>query len=219
VRLRDFNPQAQPRITDADRSACAGVEAGSFPDVQVNVHRDNIGCVAGYGIARGFTDGTYRPASNVRRDQMASFIHRKLQVAGVDMPTVTEPAFDDIVNNTHWRAISELAELGIVRGRTESVFDPATDVTREQMATLIVGSVEYLLGETLPSPRSPFTDVRSGDTHTRSIDAAYAAGLVSGRTETTFEPRAAIRRDQMASLLANALELYHYELFELRPLG
>jgi hypothetical protein len=218
VRLRDFNPQAQPRITDADRSACAGVDARDFPDVQFEVHRANIGCVAGYGIAQGFADGTFGPAANVRRDQMASFIHRKLRVAGVEMPEVSEPAFDDITTNTHERAISELAELGIVRGRTASAYDPASAVSREQMTSMIVAAVEYVLDVDLPSPRSPFTDVPSGGTHTSNIDAAYEAGLVSGTTATTFDPRSPIRRDQMATLLAGSLELYHYELVELRPL-
>jgi hypothetical protein len=218
VRLRDFNPQAQTRITDADRSAAGGVTPKAFSDSPGPPHGANIGTVAGYGIADGFTDGTFRPAAPVRRDQMASFIQRELRVAGVAMPANPRNAFTDDEGNVHELAINQLAALGVINGRTATTYSPAELVSRDQTASLIVRAVEQVLQETLPSPRSPFTDVPSGGVHTRAIDAGFAAGLITGRTATTFEPRANVRRDQMASFLSRSLELLFDRLVELKPL-
>lgn len=52
----------------------------AFDDVpEGNVHFANVNGAAEAGFAQGFGDGTYRPASDVRRDQMASFVIRVLK--------------------------------------------------------------------------------------------------------------------------------------------
>ncbi|MBW3658821.1 MAG: S8 family serine peptidase, partial [Actinobacteria bacterium] len=52
----------------------------AFPDDDGNTHEDNIDRVAAAGIATGGTDGDYDPELDVRRDQMASFLVRLVQV-------------------------------------------------------------------------------------------------------------------------------------------
>ncbi|MEX1176939.1 MAG: S-layer homology domain-containing protein [Nitriliruptor sp.] len=218
VRWRELTPQQQTMVTDADRSACAGVVPVEFPDVSSPAHGANISCIAGYGIALGFPDGTYGPGQDVDRDQMASFIQRVLATAGVELPASPSDAFDDDDGNTHEEAINQLVELGVVQGKTATTYAPDDQVTRAQMAALIVRAVEKILGEELPAPRSPFTDVPSGGVHTTAIDKAHAAGLVEGRTATTFEPNEDVRRDQMASFIGRTLELLFHELVELNAI-
>ena len=215
VRLREFNPQAQPMITDADRSACAGVEPITFDDVAAEPHGGNVSCIAGYGIALGFDDGTFRPGLDISRDQMASFIQRELMAAGVELPASPAEPFDDVEGNTHELAINQLAELEIVLGKDATTYDPDDEVTRAQMASLVVRAVEFILEAELPSPSGPFDDVTASNPHRDAINAAYAAGIVQGRTETTYAPGDDVRRDQMGSFIARSLELLHYELVEL----
>jgi hypothetical protein len=218
VRLRDFSPQSQRMITDADRSACAGVTPVTFPDIAGPPHGPNVSCIAGYGIAGGFPNGTYGPMQDVSRAQMASLIQRMMRVAGVAMPATPPDAFTDDNGGNHELAINQLAALGIVQGKTATTFAPTQRVTRAEMATLIVRAVQRVRGENLPAPRSPFVDVASGGTHTASIDAAYAAGIVQGRTATRFEPQANVSRAQMGSFMARSLELLFQELVELNKL-
>ena len=52
--------------------------ADYFADDDASVHEDNINAIAEERIAVGFNDGSYRPESDIRRDQMASFLARKL---------------------------------------------------------------------------------------------------------------------------------------------
>jgi hypothetical protein len=219
VRWVDHSPQSQTMITDAYRSACGGADPAGFPDVTGGVHAANIECVAGYGIALGFTDGTYGPLRDVRRDQMASFIARMLRAGGVDLPASPPDAFDDDDGSTHELAINQLAALGIVQGRSARTYAPLDEVTRAQMASFVVRAVEYALGEDLPAPRSPFADVPSSGPHYANIDAAYAAGIVQGRTSTTYAPNEDVRRDQMASFIARSMEVMFRAYVEFEPLG
>lgn len=51
-----------------------------FPDDEGSVHESAINALAAPGVAAGSTDGSYRPTAPVRRDQMASFIVRLLDL-------------------------------------------------------------------------------------------------------------------------------------------
>ena len=176
----------------------------AFPDVSAdNVHVDGIDCAAYHEIALGYTDGTYRPANGVRRDQMASFIARTLDTAGHTLPSL-DHTFTDIAGNTHEQAIGQLAAADIVLGRTPTDYAPDRTVTRDQMASYLVRALEWAHDTTYTAPKSPFTDI-AGNTHEQAIDIAYDLGLTTGRTETTYEPRIDVRRDQMASFLVRLL--------------
>src|SRR3546814_19463501 len=54
----------------------APVSEGGFSDVAGTTHAENINAVAAAGIAGGYSDGTYRPGTEVNRGQMATFIVR-----------------------------------------------------------------------------------------------------------------------------------------------
>ncbi|WP_052665679.1 S-layer homology domain-containing protein [Nitriliruptor alkaliphilus] len=202
-----------------DNPACAAVPAVTFPDVAGPPHGDAIGCVAGYGIAKGQTDGTYQPDADVRRDQMTSFLARTLRASGVELPANPKDRFSDDNGSTHELAINQLAELGIVQGRGGDRFSPANPVTREQMASFLIRTLEVILEQDLaPTGPSPFTDT-AGSAHADNIDVAAQLDIAKGRTATTYEPTQTVRRDQMASFIARSLRVLHAEGVKLTPVS
>src|SRR3546814_9215078 len=54
----------------------APVSEGGFSDGAGTTHAENINAVAAAGSAGGYSDGTYRPGTEVNRGQMATFIVR-----------------------------------------------------------------------------------------------------------------------------------------------
>jgi hypothetical protein len=200
-------------------AGCEDVEGVTFPDVGGPPHGANIACIAGFGIAQGNASGNYLPFSDVRRDQMASFLERLLNVGGVDLPAPAAERFPDVPgNSTHKGAIERLAEAGIVEGRVSGAYDPLATVTRGQMATFLRRTLEFATGDDLAAPRSPFTDVPTGYVHARGVDVTYDLGIAQGRTATTFVPNGAVQRDQMGSFLARTLGVMSDAGFELAPL-
>lgn len=113
------------------------------------------------------------------------------------------PRFDDVPpEHTHRAAISAIAEAGITQGCTSTSYCAARTVTRGQMATFLTRALD------LPdSDERPFDDVPETHPHADSIAAVARAEIARGDGSGRFDPDAPVRRDQMASLLAAALEL------------
>jgi subtilisin family serine protease len=198
--------------------ACEQVEPLRFPDVPVGPpHGDNVGCIAAYGIAQGRADGTFGPLGDVRRDQMASFLARMLRVAGVELPAAPSSSFPDVTGGPHALAIAQLTDLEVIQGRPGGTYQPAGTVTRAQMASFLVRSLEVALERDLqPSGPGSFTDI--GGVHAANIRVAQELGVAQGRTSTTFAPNADVLRGQMGSFIARSLDVLVDEGIDLTPL-
>lgn len=191
-----------PRIA----TACppGTVPPTGFADVGPgNVHAGAIGCALWYDLTRGTGPTTFAPGAGVRRDQMASFIGRLVEAAGVTIAVSASP-FADTAGNVHADRIDQLAEAGIVRGVRPGEYRPRTLVTRDQMASFLTRAYEFLAEQELAAPAHPFTDV-AGNTHEAAIARAAGADFAVGVSPTTYEPRRSVRRDQMASFVARVL--------------
>lgn len=181
------------------------VPDAGFTDTAGNVHAFNIDCIAWHGITQGTTADTYSPAQQVRRDQMASFLARLLDEAGLSLPAAQDQGFGDVDGNPHAERINQLAELGITEGVRPDAYAPAQRVRRDQMASFLVRAYERLDQAELAAPASGFTDT-AGNPHGTNIDKAAAAGFTEGVTADAYAPANPVRRDQMASFLARTLE-------------
>ncbi len=138
--------------------ACLGPAlAGSdFTDVAMDsVHYDNINCLAYYGITQGKTAESFDPQSNVTRSQMALFLARAADAAGIDLGESMDMGFTDLDGSEPERvaAINSLVSAGIMFGDTNSSFDPPSTthfapsdhVTRWEMAMFLFAFLAHAL--------------------------------------------------------------------------
>lgn len=76
-----------------------------------------------------------------------------------------------------------------------------SNITREEFCELAINLYEKLTNENLRIPDvSPFTDCSNV-----AVSQAYYNGIVSGVTDTTFEPNRFVTRQEMAKMLVNTL--------------
>ncbi len=199
-------PAVAPRDID-DACPVGTVPAAAYTDVDVeSVHRYPIECVTWWQVANGTSTTTFTPAGLVTRGQMAGFLARLIERTGGSLPSDPPDAFTDDDGTTHEAAINALAALGVVRGTAPGTYDPRALVDRAQTATLVARALEQR-GVTLPpDPPDAFAD-DTGSVHEAAINALAAEGIITGTSAGYLEPRRATRRDQMASLLARALDL------------
>lgn len=179
--------------------------AASFPDIEGNAHREAIDCITWYGLANGTRDETFAPADTLTRARMASFLARLVERAGVALPPARAQGFTDTAGNAHADAIDQLASLGIVEGLSATAYGPNEPVTRAQMATFLVRAYERVSGERLTAGRDWFPD-DDGIAHEDAINRAAEADFVTGLTTSAYGPQRTVRRDQLASFLARALD-------------
>lgn len=110
--------------------------------------------------------------------------------------------FTDTSGNPHIAAIYAVAGAGITQGCTVDRYCPRNAVTRGQMATFLTRALDLE-----PGDGTGFPDVPPGHAHAAGISAVGAAGIAEGLADGTFAPNRPVRRDQMASFLARALDL------------
>jgi trypsin len=202
------SPSPTPSDNQPAPTTCAGTSAASvtFADVSTsNPHAGAIACVSANGLAQGVSATRFAPNQAVRRDQMASFIVRFLVKQGVDLPAQPGQHFSDVDGNAHAHAINQLAALRVVSGMSPNRYGPGQLVYRDQMATFMVRAFQQATGQTLPAGANAFDD-DTFSAHAANIDAAAAAGLVSGTGHRQFSPTDSVRRDQMASFLARLVD-------------
>ena len=116
-----------------------------------------------------------------------------------------DSGFTDVaMGNTHYDAINCIAHYGITLGRGDGTFGAGASVTRSQMA-LFLSRMATLAGVTLDDAMSAgFTDLGdTDDTRVNAINRLVNGGIMTGTSDDTFSPEAAVTRAEMALWLAN----------------
>ena len=100
---------------------------------------DAVRVLANLNVVSGYEDGTYKPEQTVTRAEMASLIINALGLK----ETNAVPKFAD--SKTHWAKgyIAYANTLGIISGRSETVFDPDATVTYDEATTMLVKALGY----------------------------------------------------------------------------
>jgi len=109
--------------------------------------------------------------------------------------------FNDTVN--HWAKsyIGSLAARGIANGMGDKLYLPDAQLTRAQFLALLAKTLNNV--DVSKSKATAFTDVPSNEWYYSYVNWGYENGIVSGMSDTTFEPNANITREQMCVMLCN----------------
>jgi hypothetical protein len=118
----------------------------------------------------------------------------------------TVNSFGDIKENAWYeKAVLWAKENGIVNGVTETEFSPDSDITREQIATIMHRYAKYK-GDDVESGKNTnilsYNDSDSiSDYAKASLQWANGIGLINGKTESTLNPLDNATRAEAATIL------------------
>jgi hypothetical protein len=123
--------------------------------------------------------------------------------------------FVDVASDgAHAGAIGCLVAYRVAQGKLvdgDEVFEPGSQVTRQQMATFVAHALDRLPAAQFALPvATGELDVEDASSisaaHLHNVERLHRAGIVSGYSDDTFRPGEPIDRAQMASFLARALQ-------------
>lgn len=122
------------------------------------------------------------------------------RVTGEDrIGLLKDPRLESLISDWAEPEVSAALSAGLVPSRCAGYY--TYEITRSQMAALLVRYAEYTLGEELPVPAEhPFTDTQDA-----YIEKACAAGIVQGTGEGLFAPDKVVTREQLATMLYRAI--------------
>lgn len=129
-----------------------------------------------------------------------------------ETPTqINKDIFSDI-GDVDWAKdeIIYLAEKNIINGKSKDIFAPNDNVTRAEMAKLIVSA---FLKDEVEQRQLPFADVDAKSWAHDYIKKAYSAGVINGISGNEFAPDAFITRQDAAVMLYRAAETFGIEFY------
>lgn len=115
-------------------------------------------------------------------------------------PEAPTAPFTDIADSYSANAIAALYAAGITTGTTPTTFEPKATMTRAQFAVMIARALKLEA-----KAATAFTDVK-GKWYAQEVQALVEAGIVTGKTATTFEPGSLITRQQAATMIVRMME-------------
>lgn len=116
------------------------------------------------------------------------------------VPLPSGPAIFSDVSASYWAAsvIEKVYGLGYIKGYPDGAFRPDSSITRAEFATLLVRAYKLPV-----APGKVFNDT-SDHWSKDFVAAAYAAGIITGYSESSFGPDDPITREQMVMMIVKA---------------
>ena len=106
--------------------------------------------------------------------------------------------FSDVTTaNWYADAVAYVVDNELMNGVSADTFEPNSTMSRAMMVTVLY----RMAGSPAVSGENAFTDVPDGSWYADAVTWGVENGLVTGTTDTTYEPNAGITREQMATLL------------------
>ena len=141
-----------------------------------------------------------RPLADISRAEVAAIFFRLLNEDIREENLIAVNTFSD-VNEGMWynTAISTMAKLGIVKGRSPASFDPDASITRAEFAAICAR-----FDTSTRNGGSNFTDI-SGHWAESEIERAAALGWIEGYTDSTFRPENNITRAEAMAVINRVL--------------
>lgn len=94
-------------------------------------------------ITKGTSETTFGTDELVTREQMAAFIYRLVKNSELPESGANTTAFTDLEDPTFFFAISWANAQGIIRGTTDTTFNPKGNITLQDAYTMVVRALGY----------------------------------------------------------------------------
>lgn len=194
---------------------------------------DNVKASYFCGLIKGVTETEFRPNYNIIRGDVAVIISRLIDKITYSVNTFVKSqnqlgknysliSFEDKIDGISFKdvdpssyyydAINRVFANGIIMGDQNSNFNPQNDITRAEMAAIVVRmainvytkiceNIHKIDMETQDVDMSKLKDVSEDDWFYGYVEKAYEMGLMNGMSEDSFAPNNNLTRAEASTVL------------------
>ncbi len=175
-------------------SANAFAAKTKFTDVsdKDEILTNAVSLIEGIGVTKGVSETTFGTNSDVTRQQMAAFVYRLLKQGKSIEEGENTTSFTDLYDPTFNGMISWASSMGIIKGVSDTEFNPDGGIILQDAYTMLVRALGYESGEPIVYPHG-YIDIAE------SKNLNLGEGLPSDVSYTTT-----LTRGNVAILLYNA---------------
>ncbi|MCU6709167.1 discoidin domain-containing protein [Paenibacillus sp. J5C_2022] len=187
---------------DGDEAEEENAAAIEWHDMAGHWAEGYISRAAKLGFVKGFPDGTFRGDMAVTREQFIVMLANALKLGGDG----AELAFADNGDIGDWArtAIAQAIEAGILTGYADGTFRPKAEISRMEMAAMLVRALQLSLDDAAdPSYRDANDMPQWAKPY---IMAAYQSELMTGKGGERFAPAASATRAEAVTVILRMLE-------------
>lgn len=167
-------------------------------DIASHWAQANINKLIASDAISGYPDGTFKPDAPIKRAEFATIL-----VKAFNLEAKNGKVFEDTENHWGKDAIATAAAYGIVGGYDDTTFGPEDDITREQMALMIVRAAKL---DTATTSKSFADGTAISSWATDAVNTAFENGIISGYPDNTFKPQGNAKRAEAVTVIVNALK-------------
>lgn len=179
------------------------VSAAAFSDVgKSNPHYKSVTALADQGIISGYSNGTFGVWNNMTRQQAAQIVVRAGKLKKPADPYEVLKGYHDISYDNPARGeIATIVQAGVLKG-SNGRFQPYSNITREQAATMLVRSMQ------LDKVKAQMVTINLrgvNPSHRANVQVIANTGISTSLKD--FEPLAPITRGAFATMLTRAQQV------------
>jgi hypothetical protein len=192
---------AQEKVVTAD-----GKEI-SFDDISEHWAKDYILKSAEMGLFSGVEENKFAPNTNTTRAMFVTVLGR---LANAEIGENANVSFDDVKESDYFfNYVQWAVENGIVSGISENQFAPNANITREQTAVILYNFAKNQGIELKKGYNVDFADNENISSWAADgVNALAEAGIISGRSDGTFDPKGTATRAEIATMLVKFVDEY-----------
>ena len=191
----------------------------TFSDIQDSWAKSDIELLASKMLIAGKSDSAYEPKSNITRAEFATLLVRAL---GLEEGILQPGQFKDVdLNAWYAGSVATAVAKGIITGFEGQLFKPNNNITREEMAVMIVRAAQVAgIDNKLSAAEQETYLTRFGDHETisawagKDVALAAGAGIINGMPNGDFSPRNNADRAQSAVMLKRFLVYVNFIDFD-----
>ncbi len=161
----------------------------------------------------GTPEGLSLPTANVTRAEVATIFFRLMTDDARAKFDSLDNNFSDVAKGKWYnRAISTLANAGIIKGDPAGTYRPGDPITRAEMAAIIARFGDFKEGG------KTFNDI-SGHWAQKYIELAASNGWINGNPDGTFKPNNNITRAETVAMINRVLDRQTKDVSDLLPVS
>lgn len=172
----------------------------SFSDVNEHWAKATIQEAVASGIAEGYVDGSFKPNQQVTRAEFT-----KLIASALNLPAASgELTFSDKDSIQAWALpfVQQSVQAGIINGYEDGTFKANNNITRSEMAVMVVKALDLELEE---AATLEFTDNDSIPAYAKPyVATAVKHGLIEGLGDGSFGGKHTATRAQAVTIIVRA---------------
>lgn len=150
---------------------------------------------------KNYYKGGFETMKNLKK--VLALVLACAMVFSIGVTATAATAFPDVAEDASYaEAVNILSALGIIQGDENGNFNPDSEITRAEMATILCTMDGA--GELSPTA-TKFTDVAADHWASGYINYAQQRGYIDGYDDTTFGPEDSVTYEQTIKLIMAAL--------------